>query len=70
MEEKVPEISLSDTEFLILLQRVKHHDQEATLEIIEAFDGEIKCLAKYMRLNQEDAVQTLITELIAILQSE
>lgn len=70
MEEKIPKISLSDAEFITLLTRIKNYDQEATLEVIEAFDGEIKRLAKYMRLNQEEAVQTLITELIAILQSE
>lgn len=69
MEEKSFAIPLSDTQFLSLLSRAKKHDPEATLKIIQAFDSEIQRLAKYMRTDQEEAVQILIAELIAILQS-
>ncbi|KQO10778.1 hypothetical protein ASF12_10320 [Paenibacillus sp. Leaf72] len=56
---------MSDDEFLRLLDLVRQNDEQATLALIRFFEPEMKRISRFIRMPQEDAVQSMTAELLA-----
>ncbi|SFF41897.1 hypothetical protein SAMN04487969_13652 [Paenibacillus algorifonticola] len=65
MEAKNVEAAMSDDEFLRLLDLVQQNDEQATLALIRFFEPEMKRISRFIRMPQEDAVQSMTAELLA-----
>jgi len=66
MENKDSPIPMSETEFLNLLSLAKQNDSEAILKLLEFFKEDILTLSQYIRTDREDAIQSMILELIEL----
>ncbi|CAM4212513.1 helix-turn-helix domain-containing protein [Paenibacillus macerans] len=64
MEKKNLEVPMSEDEFLNLLQLARNHDQTAMYKLIEYYKNDIYKLSMYMKMPQEDAVQSIVVEMI------
>ncbi|MDU5141233.1 MAG: helix-turn-helix domain-containing protein [Paenibacillus dendritiformis] len=71
METKNASATISEREFLTLLQAAKQKDTEAMLQIIEIFKEDILKISTYIKLPTEDVVSHIILELLeAIVEDE
>ncbi|TDL50358.1 hypothetical protein E2R60_22760 [Paenibacillus dendritiformis] len=71
METKNAPATISEREFLTLLQAAKQKDSEAMLQIIEIFKDDILKISKYVKLPTEDVVSHIVLELLeAIVEDE
>jgi len=66
MENKDPPLPMSETEFLNLLSLVKQNDSEAILKLLEFFKEDILALSRYIPTDREDAIQSIVLELIEL----
>lgn len=66
METQIVGASAEDAEFVTLLERSRAGDSNALLRIIEMLEPDMKNLSRGMRMEQNDAMQTLRTELIEL----
>lgn len=66
MEKKDPPIPMSETEFLNLLSLAKQNDSEAILKLLAFFREDILALSQYIPTDREDAIQSMILELIGL----
>lgn len=66
MENKDSSIPISEIEFLNLLSLAKQDDSEAILKLLEFFREDILALSKYIHIDREDAIQSMILELIEL----
>ncbi|MGG4145215.1 hypothetical protein ABEW34_19060 [Paenibacillus algorifonticola] len=65
MEAKDAKAAMSDDEFLRLLDLVRQNDELAALALIRFFEPEMKRISLFIRMPQEDAVQSMTAELLA-----
>ncbi|WP_341280102.1 hypothetical protein [Paenibacillus sp. FSL H8-0537] len=65
MEAKDAEAAMSDAEFLRLLELVQQNDEQAALALIRFFEPEMIRISRFIRMPQEDAVQSMTAELLA-----
>ena len=70
MEAQIAGVSVSDAEFLKLLQRCRRGDGEAFRLLLDLFEPEMSRMSAAMNMEREDALQTLRAELIGIVRSE
>ncbi|BFH66721.1 hypothetical protein J27TS7_39060 [Paenibacillus dendritiformis] len=71
METKNASATISEREFLTLLQAAKQKDTEAMLQIIEIFKEDILKISTYIKLPTEDVVSYIVLELLeAIVEDE
>lgn len=71
METKNASATISEREFLTLLQVAKQKDTEAMLQIIEIFKEDILKISTYIKLPTEDVVSHIVLELLeAIVEDE
>jgi len=70
MEKKDLPISMSEIEFLNLLSLAKQNDSEAILRLLEFFKEDILALSRYIHTDREDAIQSMILELIELSRSQ
>ncbi|SYX86693.1 protein of unknown function [Paenibacillus alvei] len=68
MEKKVPQISLSEDEFIELLLLARQNNKEATLRLIQHFEDDILYLSKFINMPSEDAVQSIKLELLQLIK--
>ncbi|WP_338553631.1 hypothetical protein [Paenibacillus sp. KS-LC4] len=68
MEAENAKAAMSDDEFLRLLHLVQQNDEQATLALIHFFEPEMKRISRFIRMPQEDAMQSMIVELLALLK--
>ncbi|WCT55643.1 hypothetical protein PQ456_21260 [Paenibacillus kyungheensis] len=67
METEKLAVSISEDQFVNLLDLVQHHqDQSAMLELLDYYEEDMKHLSKYLRMPYEDAMQTLRIELLEL----
>ncbi len=66
MENKDSPIPISETEFLNLLLLAKQNDSESILRLLEFFKEDILILSQYINIPREDAIQSIILELIEL----
>lgn len=66
MEKKDAPIPISETEFQNLLSLAKQNDSEAILKLLVFFREDILALSRYIHTDREDAVQSMILELIEL----
>lgn len=64
MEKKIPRLPPSEYEFLNLLQLAQNGDNEAVTQLIVLFEDDISHLVKYVKLQKEDAYQSILVELV------
>jgi hypothetical protein len=70
MEKKSSSISVSESEFIDLLQAARQGDREAILKLIQFFEKDITHLVRFIRLPKEDAQQSIITEMIELFKNK
>ena len=57
-------------EFTETVRKAQNGDKESMDEILNLFNNEIEYLSKYIMMPKEDAIQSLKTELISIIQEQ
>ncbi|MFS0838472.1 helix-turn-helix domain-containing protein [Paenibacillus sp. 1P03SA] len=71
MEKENAPLPISDEEFLQLVRLSKDGDPEAMLRLLQVFEDDILKISRYIRMSREDAVQSIVTDFIALVkQSE
>lgn len=70
MEEESSQQTISDSDFLDLLSKTKQGDSEALLTLIRYFEKDISHLSRFIRLPKEDAIQSIITEIIEFFKKD
>ncbi|GIP20107.1 MULTISPECIES: hypothetical protein [Paenibacillus] len=70
MEKENDPAIIPDHVFLRLLQQSRNHDEEATLKLLELFEGDIDHLSKYIYMPREDAASQIIVEFLEFLKQE
>lgn len=71
MEKENAPLPISDEEFLQLVRLSKDGDPEAMLRLLQVFEDDILKISRYIRMSHEDAVQSIVTDFIALVkQSE
>lgn len=68
MEKKVPQISLSEDEFIEFLLLARQNNKEATLRLIQHFEDDILYLSKFINMPSEDAIQSIKLELLKLIK--
>ncbi|WP_028544698.1 helix-turn-helix domain-containing protein [Paenibacillus taiwanensis] len=66
MEEKKSPVSISDDDFSRLIQLAQQNNHDAIIQLINFFKDDIIHLSRYIKMPQEDAVQSMIVELIEL----
>ncbi|GAF08784.1 helix-turn-helix domain-containing protein [Paenibacillus pini] len=61
---------MSDQEFAKLIQLAKNGDNDALCEIINIFEEDIFHVSRFIRMSKEDAVQSIVVNLIEELRRE
>jgi hypothetical protein len=69
MEAENAPRDVPDDEFLKLLQLAKQNDEEAILQLIDLFKGDILRISKYIHTSEEDAVSDIILELLEMIKN-
>jgi hypothetical protein len=68
MEAQNAPRDVPDDEFLRLLQLAKQNDEEAILQLIDLFKGDILRVSKYIYTSEEDAVSDIILEFLEMIK--
>ncbi|ASR46150.1 hypothetical protein B4V02_05315 [Paenibacillus kribbensis] len=64
MEKENAQGTISDAEFIQLLNLARSGDQEAMFRILQLFEEDIQKTSRYIRMSREDAVQSIMTDFI------
>lgn len=70
MEKKISKLSLSESQFIELLEKVRQGDKNASLQIIYFFENDIIAMSRYIKMPKEDAIQSITLELLQLLRSD
>ncbi|GKS14607.1 hypothetical protein YDYSY3_56070 [Paenibacillus chitinolyticus] len=68
MEKENALLPISDEEFLHLVRLSKDGDPEAMLRLLQVFEDDILKISRYIRMSREDAVQSIVTDFIALVK--
>ncbi|WP_217556844.1 helix-turn-helix domain-containing protein [Paenibacillus sp. GbtcB18] len=68
MEKENAPLPISDEEFLHLVRLSKDGDPEAMLRLLQVFEDDILKISRYIRMSREDAVQSIVTDFIALVK--
>ncbi|MCG7408569.1 helix-turn-helix domain-containing protein [Paenibacillus sp. ACRRX] len=66
MEEKKSPFSISEDEFSRLIHLAQQNNNDAIVKLINFFKEDIIHLSRFIKMPQEDAVQSMIVELIEL----
>ncbi|CAG5080851.1 Putative uncharacterized protein [Thermobacillus xylanilyticus] len=55
---------------LILIKQARDGDKQAIEQVLQLFDTDIRYLAQFIKMPREDAIQELVTELIAMIKRD
>lgn len=69
MEAKNDKETISDREFLALLDSARQNDTESMLTLIELFKGDIVRLSKFIHMPQEDAISQIVLEFLEFIKN-
>lgn len=70
MEKKGDVEVISDDELLKLIIEVQNNDKHAMQRIIQLFEKDMIELSRYIRMPQEDALQSMKTELMDLIKNK
>ncbi|HUC93098.1 MAG TPA: helix-turn-helix domain-containing protein [Paenibacillus sp.] len=70
MEKKGDAEVISDDELLKLIIAVQNNDKHAMQRIIQLFEKDMIELSRFIRMPQEDALQSMKTELMDLIKNK
>ncbi|MCM3175727.1 MULTISPECIES: hypothetical protein [unclassified Paenibacillus] len=70
MEEENVESVISESKFIELLAATRNKDPQATVELLQLFNSDIRRLSQFIYLPPEDAASEIIIEFLEFLHSE
>ncbi|MBY9081144.1 hypothetical protein KIH86_23630 [Paenibacillus sp. HN-1] len=70
MEKENDSDIISDREFLRLIEATKQKNPDAILQLVNLFKEDIQKVSRYIHLPTEDAVSTITTEFLELIQSK